>query len=192
MKITEFRSKYADGKLKEKLDDVSSAIMLYALYQDYVRVSHQESREYRLIDADVIIRDLGLFVKKYKAMIKQTDDMIEMSALMLGLVEVEKYRQKKQNKRKGGFKTKETKDRKLKEMLESGTDFFELPIHGFSVNFMYNQVGGKKIRSNAYNNWIGKFSECAEHLIPDAVDLLFRWNVDIHLSWLRTLVRWWR
>ena len=55
MKITEFRSKYADGKLKEKLDDVSSAIMLYALYQDYVRVSHQESREYRLIDADVII-----------------------------------------------------------------------------------------------------------------------------------------
>lgn len=177
MRITEYRSKYSDGKLKQLLNGVDSAIILYATYMDWQRVAHQESREYRLINADTVISDLNLFIKRYKFLIKETDDLMEMSALMIGLTEIEKYKAKKVNKRSGGFKTKETKDRKLKELLESGTDFFELPIHGFSVNFQYNQVNGRKVRSNAYNRWLDNFPY---HLIPTYHDLLFRWNVDLN------------
>ena len=130
-----------------------------------------------MINADVIIRDLNLFIKKYKSLIKQTDDTLELSALILALSEVEKYKQKKVNKSKGGYKTKETKDRKLKEMLESGTDFFCLDYHGFSTNFLYDYVGGKKVRSNAYKRWLENFPS---ELIPSYYDLLFTYNVDIN------------
>ena len=176
MKQTNYRERYSDGKLKKVLNECDNSIELYATYMDWKEVAHIESRELRLINADVVISDLNQFIKRYKLLIKKTDDLMEMSALMIGLSEIEKYKQKKVNKKRGGHSAKETKDRKLKEMLEGGTDFFELPISGFSVNYMYDYFNGKKVRSNAYRQWLNNFPA---HLIPTYYDLLFQYNVDL-------------
>jgi hypothetical protein len=174
MKITQYREKYASPKLKKLLDDCNSAIILYATYQDYRRVAHEESRINRNINADTVIKDLNLFVKKYKKMIKETDDMMEMSALLIGLREIEKELTKKKNKRSGGFKADKTKKEPVTK--EKATEWIELDYSPFSVNFMYEYKYNKKVRSQAYSSWKTNFPVDE---VPSMIEIWNKYGIDV-------------
>ena len=168
MRITDYRERYSDGKLKQVLNECTNSIELWGVYTDWKRCSHQESREYRLINADTVLKDINIFIRHYKKLMKETDDMIELANLLMGLSLIAKEKTKKQNKRKGGFKTKETKDKKFEESIDCElgldevdskpmSDWIELSIHPMSVNYMYQYIGGKRVRSSVYENWKRNF-----------------------------------
>ena len=58
MKETRYRVRFANGGLKKELDKCKNSCELYMLLVDYLEISHEESRIFRLINADVIIKDL--------------------------------------------------------------------------------------------------------------------------------------
>jgi hypothetical protein len=169
MKETPYRLKYSDGKLKQVLNECKNSIELWSTYSDWKKCSHQESREYRLINADTVLKDINIFIRHYKKVMKETDDMVELANLLMSLSLIEKEKTKKQNKRKGGFKTKETKDKKFEESIDNElglnesldnkptSDWITLNIHPISTNYLYQYVGGKRTRSSIYETWKRNF-----------------------------------
>lgn len=151
MKMTSYRELYASPKLKKLLDSQDSAINLWVIYCDWKKTAHEESRINRNINADTVIKDLNIFIKRYKKAIKETSDMVEMSGLMIQLAEIERELVKKRNKRAGGFKADKAKKEPMTK--EKTTDWYTLHCSPFSVNFMYEFRYGKKVRSQSYEKW---------------------------------------
>lgn len=156
MKETEYRMNFANGKLTKKLKECSNSVEMYMLYIEWKRVAHQESRVFRLINCDTVIKDLNTFIRYYKKAIKNSNDIVETANLMVTLQEIEKYKTKKVNKSRGGHQADETKKKEIVEEVV-WSNWCEIDYHTFSVNFQYSYVYGKKVRSLAYQEWIENF-----------------------------------
>ena len=156
MKETEYRMNFANGKLTKKLKECSNSVEMYMLYIEWKRVAHQESRVFRLINCDTVIKDLNTFIRYYKKAIKNSNDIIETANLMVTLQEIEIYKTKKVNKSRGGHQADKTKKEPIVEEVV-WSDWCEIDYHTFSVNFQYSYVYGKKVRSLAYQEWIENF-----------------------------------
>ena len=179
IKQTEYRVKYSDGKLNKKCKECDSAIELWMLWLDWKRVAHEESRTFRLINADTVIKDINTFIRHYKKAMQNTTDMTEMALLLTGLSAIEKEKIKKNNKRKGGFKAQETKEEVAKEEVseEKVSDWIEIMYSPFSVNYMYNYRFGKKVRSNSYEKWIMNFPRRS---VPTVWDFAMTWGIRVN------------
>lgn len=156
MKITRYRERFANGGLKKELDRLNSSCELYMLVAQYLEISHEESRIFRLINADVVIKDLKTIVRYIKRQLKKDISVNEMLNYRVILDNVEHELAKKQRKSKGGYKADETKKQET-IVEEKWSDWVELDVHGFSVNYQYEYKFGKKVRSDAYNRWIYTF-----------------------------------
>ena len=109
MKITRYRERFANGGLKKELDRLNSSCELYMLVAQYLEISHEESRIFRLINADVVIKDLKTIVRYIKRQLKKDISVNEMLNYRVILDNVEHELAKKQRKSKGGYKADETK-----------------------------------------------------------------------------------
>ena len=68
------------------------------------------------------------------------------------------------NKKNGGDKTGQTKKiKKLQEQLDNSStyprssQFVTIPVHPFSVNYMYKSIGGRTYKTPEYMSWINNF-----------------------------------
>lgn len=175
MKQTRYRENYEGNKLNRKLNECKNSIQLYSLFIDYKEVSHEESRTFRLINADTVISDLGKIIRRYNKLLKGTDiPVMEYLNLQLGKQEVEEYRAKKKRKSNGGHKADNTKKNPIVE--EKWSDWCMLPIHVMSINYQYQYSNGKKIRSKAYQTWLNNFPRWR---VPNKFELAMKNNVRI-------------
>ena len=175
VKETEYRMNFANGKLTKKLKECSNSVEMYMLYIEWKRVAHQESRVFRLINCDTVIKDLNTFIRYYKKAIKNSNDIVETANLMVTLQEIEKYKTKKVNKSRGGHQADETK-KKEPIVEEVWSDWCEIPMHGFSINCMYTTMFGRQIRSDAYNRWLYQF----RHMdIPNVWDYAMKYDIKL-------------
>lgn len=92
----------------------------------------------------------------------------EIRQLQKQLVEI---KNKLQNRINGGIKSHQTKTIKQLQAYKHRTpdlsQFHKINVHPFSVNYMYEYVNGKQVRSKAYNAWINNFPT---HQLPDELD----------------------
>ena len=99
------------------------------------------------------IRNQALFELLTKHMKESCLETIGNCGSYISFFADETLKKKKVNKSKGGYKADKTK--KSPTFRES--DWIELDCHTFSVNYHYHYVGGRKVRTEQYNNWINNF-----------------------------------
>ncbi len=150
---TRYRMMFADGGLKKELDKLKNSSELYMLVAQYKEISHEESRIFRLLGAEDIIKDYKQIIRYTKKQIKNTDNINELLNYKCILEQLEKELEKKINKSRGGYKADKTK----KSPVFRESDWIELDCHTFSVNYQYEYKSGRKVRTVAYNNWINNF-----------------------------------
>lgn len=173
MKQTVYRNRFANGGLKKELDKCKNSCDMWCLWNEWKVIAHQESREFRLINADTVIKDINVFIRAYKKAIKNSNNIVEVANLMLGLQEIEKYKEKKQRKSKGGYKADETK-KKEPIVEEVWSEWCEIPMHGFSVNCQYVTMFNRQVRSDSYNRWLYEF----RHMdIPNKWDYKMKYDI---------------
>lgn len=170
-RITRYRTRFANGGLKRELDKCGNSVGLYMLVAEYKEISHEESRVFRLLGAEQIIKDYKQIIRYVRKRIKNEDNINELLNYKCILEQLEKELEKKVNKSNGGYKADKTK----KEPVKMKSKWYELPIHGFSCNYMYSVRNGRMVKSEAYNRWIDHFPWM---LTPDEYDLLEQ-GVDI-------------
>lgn len=156
MKETRYRVRFSNGGLKKELDKCKNSCELYMLLVDYLEISHEESRIFRLINADVVIKDLKQIKRYINKMLKKDISVNEILNYKAILEQLDKELIKKQRKSKGGYKADKTKKEPIVEEVV-WSDWCEIDYHTFSVNFQYSYVYGKKVRSLAYQEWIENF-----------------------------------
>ena len=150
---TRYRERFANGGLKKELDRLENSIGLYMLVADYKEISHEESRTFRLLGAEDIIKDYKQIIRYTKKQIKNTDNINELLNYKCILEQLERELEKKVNKSRGGYKADKTK----KTPVVKVSDWIELDCHPFSVNYQYTYAYGRKVRTDAYNSWIINF-----------------------------------
>lgn len=173
MKITRYRTRFANGGLKKELDILEDSVGLYMLVAEYKEISHEESRIFRLLGAEDIIKDYKQIIRYTKKQIKNTDNINELLNYKCILEQLERELEKKINKSAGGYKADKTK----KEPVVKVSDWIELDIHGFSVNSMYDVKFGKTVRSDAYNKWLYFFPV---NKVPKYWDFIMDYDIDLH------------
>ena len=174
MKETRYRVRFSNGGLKKELDKCKNSCELYMLLVDYLEISHEESRIFRLINADVIIKDLKQIKRYINKMLKKDISVNEILNYKAILEQLDKELIKKQRKSKGGYKADKTKKEPIVE--EVWSDWCEIPMHGFSINCMYTTMFGRQIRSDAYNRWLYQF----RHMdIPNVWDYAMKYDIKL-------------
>lgn len=153
MKNTRYRSRFANGGLKKELDRLENSIGLYMLVAEYKDISHEESRIFRLINCDTVIKDYKQIIRYTKKKIKNEDNINELLNYKCILEQLEKELEKKINKSKGGYKAQVTKEAPIVKV----SDWIEIDVHTFSVNYQYTYAYGRRVRTDAYNSWIINF-----------------------------------
>ena len=172
LKITRYRLRFANGGLKRELDNCKCSCDVYVLFADYLEISHEESRIFRLINADVIIKDLRTIKRYINKVLKQDISINEMLNYKVILEQVERELTKKLNKSKGGHKADKTKKEPI--VNEVWSNWCEIPMHGFSINSMYTTMFNRQIRSDAYNKWLYDF----KHMdIPNKYDYVMKYGI---------------
>lgn len=172
MKATRYRMRFADGGLKRELDNCKCSCDVYVLVADYIEISHEESRVFRLINADVVIKDLRTIKRYINKVLKQDISINEMLNYKVILEQVERELTKKLNKSKGGHKADKTKKEPIVE--EKWSEWTEIPMHGFSINSQYTVMCNRQVRTNAYQQWLYEF----RHMdIPNKWDYKMKYDI---------------
>ena len=175
MKETRYRVRFANGGLKKELDKCKNSCELYMLLVDYLEISHEESRIFRLINCDTVIKDLKQIKRYINKMLKKDISVNEILNYKAILEQLDKELAKKVNKSRGGYKADETK-KKEPIVEEVWSDWCEIPMHGFSINCMYTTMFGRQIRSDAYNRWLYQF----RHMdIPNIWDYAMKYDIKL-------------
>lgn len=172
-KSTRYRKDYEGKKLDKHISKTLNAADLSKLYNEFIDVARKE-RKARLLNNSDIIKQLAKFMDLIENKVTLYTDILEIIAYkeLYYKIKDEFYRLEK--KGNGGKVASST--RKENASKPKYSNWIELPIHGFSINFMYS-VGksGRMIRSEAYSAWRNKFPH---ELIP-ANSTLLEQGVDV-------------
>ena len=165
-KTTEYREVFAGKKLGKQIEKCNNAYELNNLWEQYISTAELE-RNARLINNDEIVEGCILFMKKIDSVCDFNLDTAQFTVYkeLRNKVEIKKLNLLIQGR--GGKKA--SISRRVNKEKRNYSDWIVIPVHGFSVNYMYS-VGnnGKMVRSNAYNNWRKNFPH---ELVPTDMEL---------------------
>ena len=165
-KTTEYREVFAGKKLGKQIEKCNNAYELNNLWEQYISTAELE-RNARLINNDEIVEGCILFMKKIDSVCDFSLDTAQFTVYkeLRNKVEIKKLNLLIQGR--GGKKA--SISRRVNKEKRNYSDWIVIPVHGFSVNYMYS-VGnnGKMVRSNAYNNWRKNFPH---ELVPTDMEL---------------------
>ena len=167
-KQTLYRKQFAGKKLNEHLSKELNPVELRGVYQTFIGAAREE-RKARLLNNADIVKQLNKFLSLIEDKVDITTDIIDFIAYKELLLAIKEEMMKLEAKGRGGIQASNT--RKINLEAKNYTEWYELPIHGFSVNFMYS-VGKshKMVKSEAYATWREKFPH---HLVPSIAELSF-------------------
>lgn len=166
VKVTEYREYFAGRKLGKQIEKCNNAYELNNLWEQYISTAELE-RNARLINNEDIVVGCIEFIKKIDSVCDFSLDTAQFTTYkeLRNKIEIKKLNLLIQGR--GGKKASKT--RKTNKEKRTYSDWIVIPVHGFSVNYMYT-VGnnGKMVRSNAYNNWRKNFPH---ELVPTDMEL---------------------
>ena len=174
VKNTIYREHFAGKKLNEKLKEVTSSTGLRRLYEAYISEAENE-RNNRLLNNSDIVKQLVKFINVIENKVTVDTDIVDIIMYKDLYFKIKDKIRSLENQGKGGVRASATRKANKEKAVYS--DWIELPIHGFSVNFMYS-VGkrGHMVRSEAYATWREKFPH---ELIPSSLSL---WSMGVDLE----------
>ena len=166
-KDTYYRQYFEGRKLNKLLYEAKNAHELTSLYNDFIEKAEHE-RKARLLNNSDIIKQLAKFINLIEDKGLIDTDILEIISYKDLYYKIKDKIYKLEKKGNGGLAAASSRKENANKVTYS--DWIELPIHGFSINFMYS-VGknGKMIRSEAYSTWRNKFPH---ELIPPSSNLL--------------------
>ena len=173
-KDTYYRQYFKGRKLNKLLYEAKNAHELMSLYNDFIEKAEHE-RKARLLNNSDIIKQLAKFINLIEDKGLIGTDILEIISYKDLYYKIKDKIYKLEKKGNGGLAAASSRKENANKVTYS--DWIELPIHGFSVNFMYT-VGknGKMIRSEAYSTWRNKFPH---ELIPPS-SILLEMGVDVN------------
>ena len=174
VKNTIYREHFAGKKLNDKLKEATSSTGLRRLYEAYILEAENE-RNNRLLNNSDIVKQLVKFINVIENKVTVDTDIVDIIAYKDLYFKIKDKIRSLENQGKGGVRASATRKANKEKAVYS--DWIELPIHGFSVNFMYS-VGkrGRMVRSEAYATWREKFPH---ELIPSSLSL---WSMGVDLD----------
>ena len=157
----DYQAKYGKYKIRKTFNESND---LRATYEEFAALSKIERAAKRIDNKDRI--------RSCKAIINVLEEKIANEVLTLRASELIAIQEligdiqyditKLSNKLNGGKKSAMTKQiAQLKDELNMTTnDYYEIPKHGFSVNYMYSydEPNRKVCKSRAYQSWISKLN----------------------------------
>ena len=166
-KETYYRKYFEGKKLNEQLNKSINSIELSNLYDDFIENAKKE-RKARLLNNIDIIKQLDKFISLIEDRVSVDTDILDIISYKDLYYKIKNKQWELEKKANGGNKTAATKRDKANATKYS--EWIEIPLHGFSINFLYS-VGknGRMVRSEAYATWRNKFPH---ELIPEAEELL--------------------
>lgn len=170
VKNTFYREAFAGRKLNkildEYLDEAFGASTLRNLYIDFIAIAEAE-RNARLLNNSDIVKQLNKFIDVIEKKVDINTDILDVIAYKDLLFKIKDKIGSLERQGRGG--TQASRTRKTNKEKRTYSDWIVIPVHGFSVNYMYT-VGnnGKMVRSNAYNNWRKNFPH---ELVPTDMEL---------------------
>ena len=174
VKNTIYREHFAGKKLNDKLKEATSSTELRRLYEAYISEAENE-RNNRLLNNSDIVKQLVKFINMIENKVTVDTDIVDIIAYKDLYFKIKDKIRSLENQGRGGVRASATRKANKEKAVYS--DWIELPIHGFSVNFMYS-VGkrGRMVRSEAYATWREKFPH---ELIPSSLSL---WSMGVDLE----------
>ena len=174
VKNTYYRETFAGKKLSEQLRKNNNAIELSNLYELFISTAEEE-RNNRLLNNSDIVKQLVKFINVIENKVTVDTDIVDIIAYKDLYFKIKDKIRSLENQGKGGVRASAT--RKANKNKTVYSDWIELPIHGFSTNFLYS-VGkhGKMVRSEAYATWREKFPH---ELIPSSLTL---WSMGVDID----------
>ena len=174
VKNTYYRETFAGKRLSEHLRKNNNAIELSNLYELFISTAEEE-RNNRLLNNSDIVKQLVKFINVIENKVTVDTDIVDIIMYKDLYFKIKDKIRSLENQGKGGVRASAT--RKANKEKVAYSDWIELPIHGFSTNFLYS-VGkrGKMVRSEAYATWREKFPH---ELIPSSLSL---WSMGVDID----------
>ena len=174
VKNTYYRETFAGKRLSEHLRKNNNAIELSNLYELFISTAEEE-RNNRLLNNSDIVKQLVKFVNVIENKVTVDTDIVDIIMYKDLYFKIKDKIRSLENQGKGGVRASATRKANKEKAVYS--DWIELPIHGFSTNFLYS-VGkhGKMVRSEAYATWREKFPH---ELIPSSLSL---WSMGVDID----------
>ena len=160
-KDTYYRQYFEGRKLNKLLYEAKNAHELTSLYNDFIEKAEHE-RKARLLNNSDIIKQLAKFINLIEDKGLIDTDILEIISYKDLYYKIKDKIYKLEKKGNGGLAAASSRKENANKVTYS--DWIELPIHGFSTNFLYSiSKNNKMIRSEAYATWREKFPH---ELIP--------------------------
>ena len=160
-KDTYYRQYFEGRKLNKLLYEAKNAYELMSLYDDFIEKAEHE-RKARLLNNSDIIKQLAKFINLIEDKGLIDTDILEIISYKDLYYKIKDKIYKLEKKGNGGLAAASSRKENANKVTYS--DWIELPIHGFSTNFLYSiSKNNKMIRSEAYATWREKFPH---ELIP--------------------------
>ena len=166
-KDTYYRQYFEGRKLNKLLYEAKNAHELTTLYNDFIEKAEHE-RKARLLNNSDIIKQLAKFINLIEDKGLIDTDILEIISYKDLYYKIKDKIYKLEKKGNGGLAAASSRKENANKVTYS--DWIELPIHGFSTNFLYSiSKNNKMIRSEAYATWREKFPH---ELIPSFSNFL--------------------
>ena len=160
-KDTYYRQYFKGRKLNKLLYEAKNAHELMSLYNDFIEKAEHE-RKARLLNNSDIIKQLAKFINLIEDKGLIGTDILEIISYKDLYYKIKDKIYKLEKKGNGGLAAASSRKENANKVTYS--DWIELPIHGFSTNFLYSiSKNNKMVRSEAYATWREKFPH---ELIP--------------------------
>ena len=160
-KDTYYRQYFEGRKLNKLLCEAKNAHELTSLYNDFIEKAEHE-RKARLLNNSDIIKQLAKFINLIEDKGLIDTDILEIISYKDLYYKIKDKIYKLEKKGNGGLAAASSRKENANKVTYS--DWIELPIHGFSTNFLYSiSKNNKMVRSEAYATWREKFPH---ELIP--------------------------
>ena len=160
-KDTYYRQYFEGRKLNKLLYEAENAHELTTLYNDFIEKAEHE-RKARLLNNSDIIKQLAKFINLIEDKGLIDTDILEIISYKDLYYKIKDKIYKLEKKGNGGLAAASSRKENANKVTYS--DWIELPIHGFSTNFLYSiSKNNKMVRSEAYATWREKFPH---ELIP--------------------------
>ena len=154
-KDTYYRQYFEGRKLNKLLYEAKNAHELTSLYNDFIEKAEHE-RKARLLNNSDIIKQLAKFINLIEDKGLIDTDILEIISYKDLYYKIKDKIYKLEKKGNGGLAAASSRKENANKVTYS--DWIELPIHGFSTNFLYSiSKNNKMVRSEAYATWREKF-----------------------------------
>ena len=154
-KDTYYRQYFEGRKLNKLLYETKNAYELMSLYDDFIEKAEHE-RKARLLNNSDIIKQLAKFINLIEDKGLIDTDILEIISYKDLYYKIKDKIYKLEKKGNGGLAAASSRKENANKVTYS--DWIELPIHGFSTNFLYSiSKNNKMVRSEAYAVWREKF-----------------------------------